>query len=313
MYDVITIGSSVVDSFIKSRAFELQHTAAGTYLCQLYGDKIEVDQYVLRTGGGASNTAVGFARMGFRTGVVTELGTDVLSKLIIDDFHTERVSTNFVISEKKEETGGSIILLGSDGGRTILTHRGASAQLDSHDMPEAALKQAKWLHLTSIAGNRETLRTIFSAARSGQTPFSWNPGKKELALLRTSAVALSETTCQMFFVNRQEWQVLAAGQEQVLKNVPIVIITDGKNGGYIYENGVPAHRFYTSQNTAVDDTGAGDAFAVGFVTAYLKKQSLSVCSEWGMRNAASVVSFLGAKQGLLTITQISSHNSNTYQ
>ena len=55
---------------------------------------------------------------------------------------------------------------------------------------------------------------------------------------------------------------------------------------------------------AVEETGAGDAFCVGFVSAYLYHQSLETCLEWGKRNAASVVTQIGAKDGLLTKREI---------
>lgn len=308
MYDVITIGSSVIDSFIKSKAFTLQESTAGVHLCQAYGEKLEVDEYVVRTGGGGSNTAVGFARMGFRTAVITEVGTDVLAKMLVDDFHSERVSTNYLIAEKTERTGGSIILLGADGGRTILTHRGAAAQLDPKDVPAQALRLAKWVHLASIAGNIDTLKAIFTALKQNNTNSSWNPGKAEIELLRTKKLPISEVFCTAFFVNRQEWQLLGPVQQQILSHISLVVITDGGNGGYVFQDGKPAERFLAQSQKAVDETGAGDAFIVGFVSAWLRKQELSHCVQWGVQSASSVVLYLGAKQGLLTTQQLISHN-----
>jgi len=51
--------------------------------------------------------------------------------------------------------------------------------------------------------------------------------------------------------------------------------------------------------TSIDDTGAGDAFAVGFVAAHLAGKEVVEAARWGSLNAAQVVQFIGAKRGLL--------------
>ena len=190
MYDIVSIGSSVVDSFIKSKAFKLQKTDQGVLLCQTYGEKIDVDEYIVKTGGGGSNTAVGFSRMGFKTALVTELGKDIWADLIVQELKNEVVDSKLVVKEKNEKTGGSIILLGDDGGRTIMVHRGASAQLDPKDIPVSQISRSKWVHLSSISGQKDTLKFIFEVIRDDHTKMSWNPGNKELELLLSGEIDL---------------------------------------------------------------------------------------------------------------------------
>jgi len=141
MYDLITIGSALIDIFIRSKQFILRPTSKGTLICQLYGEKIDVDSFLIATGGGGSNAAVGFARAGFNVATVTETGKDTLADLLLSEFHKECVATNYVAQERREETGGSVIMLGEDGGRTVMVHRGASSLLDPHDIPMRAVKK----------------------------------------------------------------------------------------------------------------------------------------------------------------------------
>ena len=162
MHDVITIGSALVDIFISSKNFHLKKETSALWLCEKYDEKIEVESFKVTTGGGGSNTAVGFARMGFTTGVVSELGEDSWSNLLLDDFKKEGVDTSLLVLERKEETGGSVILSAPDGVRTIMVHRGAASMLDAKDIPDHALINAKWIHLSSISGQREALQKIFS-------------------------------------------------------------------------------------------------------------------------------------------------------
>jgi len=308
MYDIISIGSSVVDSFITSKFLKIKKTNEGIFLCEAYGEKIDVDDYIVRTGGGGNNTSVGFARMGFKTAVVTELGKDIWAQLILDELRAEKVATNLVISEKNEKTGGSIILLGGDGGRTIMVHRGAAAQLDPKDIPGGPISRAKWVHLSSISGQEKTLKFIFEVIRDAYTKLSWNPGNKELEMLVGGDINIGRVSADILFLNKHEWEIIEHQQTEILRKIPQVVITNGKHGGQIFINGHLYSSFSSKDIEAVDETGAGDAFIVGYLTAQIKEKSIEDSCEWGIKNAISVISQIGAKPGLLTITQMERHN-----
>ncbi|MCA9370207.1 MAG: hypothetical protein H6774_00430 [Pseudomonadales bacterium] len=298
MYDVITIGSSLIDVFVQSSHFTVVPDGTQEFLCQLYGDKMEVDSFQMCTGGGGSNTAVAFARSGFHTGVVTETGRDSLADIIVKDFHDEVVATRFLVGERKEQTGGSVILVGADGGRTVLVHRGAASRLDPHDIPTDALNKSMWVHLSSISGNADTLYEIFSVTKQ-TTAFSWNPGKAELALLAGGQLSIEDTGCQILCVNAQEWEQIKNVQTAILEFVPEVIVTNGKHGGMFF---VETHQysFSTNDTQSIDDTGAGDAFISGYVAARLYGEDVRDAVDAGLDNAESVIGYVGAKHGLLT-------------
>lgn len=302
MYDIITIGSSVVDIFVMSSQFRLEHSKDGIQLCQEYGAKIDVDSFQIHSGGGGSNSAVGFARLGFMVGVVTETGRDSFSNIVLEDFHTNKVSTNLVVQEKKEETGGSVALIGKDGGRTILVHRGASTMLDPDDLPVGHLSRARWVHLSSVAGREDTLRKLFEIlSRSNKRyKLSWNPGRSELILLKNRQLSITAAPCEVFSVNRDEWNVLEGVRDQIISHVPQIVITDGDKGCEVIIKGFKK-QFPTKKVASVDDTGAGDAFITAYVAAQLKGQLPETAVAWAIENATSVIQKVGAKPGLLRL------------
>lgn len=308
MYDIITIGSSLIDSFIRSSLFTAKSENQNSEICLNYGEKNEIDEYIIKTGGGGSNTAVGFSRMGYRTGVITEIGSDEFSKIILDDFRKECVPTNLVISEKHEKTGGSIILLGADGGRTVMVHRGASSMLDPRDIPVEPISRTEWVHLSSISGQLETLKKIFSTLKKDNKSFSWNPGKKELKLIAEGKLSFKDIPCEILFLNKEEWESIKTKQKEAQLFIKQVIVTNGKKGGQVFVGDSLVTEFKSGDVKSVDDTGAGDSFVVGYVTAHLKGKILRECCEWGKRNAVSVIGYVGSKPGLLTINQIKVHN-----
>ncbi|MEA2056217.1 MAG: carbohydrate kinase family protein [Patescibacteria group bacterium] len=305
MYQVISIGSALVDIFIHSKDFTSEDTDNGRMLCQSYGDKLKVDHFNVYTGGGASNTAVGFARMGFRAGIIAETGRDHFSSLVMTDLSSNDVGTQLIIKEKKEQTGGSVILVGVDGERTVLVHRGASSMLDPYDIPSYRLIQAEWVHLTSIAGRIKALEKIFKVvSKQNHLKLSWNPGKAELKFLAEGRVSFDQIPCQVLFVNQQEWEMIGKVQDEAIKSCAQVIITNGKKGGQLFVAGKDKGKFPSSRHEAVDTTGAGDAFACGYVSGQIMKKSPLDSIKIGVKNAGSVVGHYGAKAGLLRKNQL---------
>jgi ribokinase len=304
MLDIITIGSSLVDIFIHSPEFLARKGKDGDELCQAFGDKIELDGFKIFSGGGASNTAVGFSRLGLNTAVISEMGRDNFCNIVLSEFEDEGVDSHLLIKEKKEQTGGSVIMVGENGRRIIMVNRGAASMLDPFDIPGFWLLKTKWVHLSSIGGREKTLEKIFSLiSRRNEAGLSWNPGKAELQLLVKERLDISSLPVKILIMNLEEWEIIQKVQEQILSRVPEVIITNGREGGRLFLNG-QAKFSYEAGSKPVETTGAGDAFSCGYVAARNNGIDPEKAIEWGVRNASSVVKFYGAKTGLLRKEQI---------
>ncbi|MFH2118427.1 MAG: carbohydrate kinase family protein, partial [Candidatus Paceibacterota bacterium] len=264
------------------------------------GDKVELEKMRVFSGGGGTNTAVGFARLGFKVGLISETGKDNFASVILAELHREEVDTSLIIQEKQEQTGGTVLLVAKDGERTALINRGASSMLDPFDISPFWISQTRWVHLTNIAGQEETLRKIFKLIKKNeQTTLSWNPGKQELQLIADGKLPVAEIVCKVLILNEAEWELIGEQQAELIKEIPTIVVTQGKKGGFVYEDGQKTLRFLASGDKAVESTGAGDAFSTGFVAGQLLNKPTKTCVEWGVRNAGSVISHFGAKLGLL--------------
>lgn len=303
MYDVISIGSSLLDIFVRSD--DLEADRDGDRQILTYGEKLELTDFHIVTGGGGSNTAVSFARLGLSTAVISETGRDDFSGLINSDFQKEGVSTNLIIQEKLEKTGGSVALVAKNSERVIMVHRGAASMLDPFDIPAFWLSKSRWVHLSSIGGNPQTLDKIFKVLNSNQeTKMSWNPGKKELQLLVAEKFSIDQIPCEIFFVNQEEWAMVEPLHEEILLNFPQVVITKGKKGGEVHLFGKKTFEYVGEASSSVDSTGAGDAFASAYVAAILNGCEVPMAIAWGVKNAGNVVAYFGGKAGLLRKAQI---------
>jgi len=79
----------------------------------------------------------------------------------------------------------------------------------------------------------------------------------------------------------------------------IIVITNGRHGSYALDGAGEFHSQEMFPGKVVERTGAGDAYASGFLAATLHGLSVPDAMQWGSFNAASVVSKIGAEAGLL--------------
>ncbi len=76
-------------------------------------------------------------------------------------------------------------------------------------------------------------------------------------------------------------------------------MSDGKNGVIVVDKDGKKYKAGIPDAPAIERTGAGDAFASGFVSEYMRTGDVSKAIQFGTANATSVVQYFGAKKGIL--------------
>lgn len=308
MYDVITFGSSTRDIFIRSAAMEVldcDHSPSGSDACFPLGSKIEIEELIMETGGGATNAAVTFGRLGHKAAAVTAIGDDANGRDILAALKRDGVSAALVQVDKANPTAFSVIILSGAGERTILVYRGASENISPDKIPWPRLK-AGWFYISSLGGKIGTLQKILSHAQNMGIRVAWNPGSQELKN-GWEKLSIFIRQVDVFNLNLEEAMQLTDLRTRDLRRLfaPLhglprlaTIITDGLNGAYADDGKIIRHSG-TLDVKRVNTTGAGDAFGSGLVAALIKKADLSEALAVGTLNATSVVQQMGAKRGLL--------------
>jgi len=313
-YDVMCVGAATLDIFMRSDKFRVVKSAempGGVAMCEVYGGKMEVEEVEICSGGGGTNAAVSFAKKELKTAVVVEMGNDPQSLIVHQDLEGAGVDTRFVVQEPDETTAVSVILIADDGGRSLMVHRGAAAMLTKRDMPLKDL-ETRWLYISSLGGNLELLSELLKWAKGHKVRVSFNPGMKEIVKAQKLRKMLSQV--EVLFVNREEagelwgvevWDEKVWQEGLVPEEARVTVVTDGERGGKVVENGKV--RFWEGEKVrgVVDTTGAGDAFASGYIAALLYGHNYEKALMWGQRNAAGVIKKVGAKKGLLSLSEIS--------
>lgn len=309
MFDVITIGTATRDAFLKSREFKIISTpeyASGEGLCLPAGAKIELEDIIFATGGGATNAAVTFSRQGYSTATICKIGNDVSGREVLSSLKSEGISTGFVIEDHDLKTGYSVLILSGSGERTVLVYRGASDDFKTVDINPTKLN-TKWFY---IAGSLpiEILNVVLNQAQNIKAKVAMNPSRNQIELgLRGLGEVLKKI--DVVIMNREEGAFLTGidfkREEKIFSVLDeyikgIVVLTDGpkgvlvSDGKNIYKAGI------YKEKILADRTGAGDAFGSGFVAGLIKDNNIEYAIKLASANATSVVESIGAKEGILT-------------
>lgn len=311
---IATLGAATIDAFVWSRAFsEIRSTrfSTGVGECFSLGSKIDIERFVLSTGGGATNAGATFANLGFQTSCACAVGDDLFGRAVREDFRTRGIGAEAIAVLPGEQTAFSTILVMPSGERTVLVHRGASEKLTAARVPWKKLR-GEWLYMTSVGGRMDVLKAAMAHAARAKMRVFWNPGGKDIAhglralkpYLRGSRAELGGIS--VLSLNREEAATLTGRQVKdtngMLRDlhmyVPGVVFTDGSHGAW-WSDG---DRLLFAKPTgvkAVNRTGAGDAFGSGFLSGFVRWSDPAKALQLATLNAESVIQKIGAKTGLL--------------
>lgn len=307
MYDIITLGSATVDVFVKTKHPEIIKHKQHDDVCYAIGQKILVNDLHVDTGGGGTNTAVAFARLGLRTGWIGKIGTDLHAKTVLDEMKREHI--DFLGVSGAGMTGYSVILTGLEHNRTILTYKGINDKL----LPKEVLWnkfKTKWMYLSTMMNKSfATLKHAALSAKTNKIKYAFNPSMY-LAKQGIKKLKPIIQDCDLLVLNREEAQALLRTEKRCVEMLPelqkyskIAVITDGPKTVHAY-NGIEHYQLEPPNIKVIETTGAGDAFAAGMVAGLMIKKDIATAMQWGMAESGSVIQHLGAKQKLLTRKEI---------
>ena len=309
MFDVITVGSATVDVFIssKSKTIEFLHLKDREEVCFPIGAKILLDYLHMDTGGGGTNCAVAFSRLGLKTGWVGKIGTDMNSKHVLDQIKKEKVTFLGKI-QKNGSTGYSVIITGKGKDRVILAYKGINDKLRISEINFGRLK-TKWFYMGSMLGESfKTAEKIAQFAKKRNIPLAFNPSQY-VARMGFKKLKKIIDACHLLVLNKEEAQAIAHSRKDIdfllkklQRHVPLVVITDGKRGAYAY-NGIEKYALNVGPQKIVEATGTGDSFASGVLAGIIIGFDIETAMRLAYANGVSVLGHVGAKEKLLTRKQ----------
>ena len=324
MYDIITFGSAAQDINIRSKEFKIikdeKDFATGLGICLTLGSKIDVDDIAFTSGGGGTNTAATFAKQGFRTAFCGAIGIDEAGLEIVKELKLLRIDTSFVVKKKERHTNSSIIISNNNENRTILTYRGASDILAKKDILWRKLKKAKWFYLAPLtdlmltpqnqiaSGEYNLFEEIVNFAAENKIKVAVNPSMQQLSLPADQLKRIFSKV-DVLILNQEEASFLTKipfkEEPGICKKIEeicrgVTVMTRGAEGVVVSDGKFLYSAQPNKDIKIVDTTGAGDSFASGFLSDYIRHDGdIEKAIQLGIANSEANLSEAGAKTGLL--------------
>ncbi len=300
----LVIGASVVDVFSSLQSNDLASISNDSITFNI-GDKVPVEIKEQALGGNGMNISVGLKRLKVDVTFYTFLGNDAFSETIENQLKKEKITE---ILERSNTKSDFSFILNVNDDRIIFSHHPTRVQ--SFNPPKD--QRFDYIFLSSV-GNywKEVYQTAIEYATLSGTPIIFSPGSQQMADPDDtffSALHYSE----IILINKDEaskittkFGLKSKSIEEILMNTSklgpkVVSITDGLNGAYAYENNKMFKIKTFSPEKAPEKTGAGDAYASGFIAGFFNTKSIEEAMRWGSVNAHMAVQKVGAQSGLAT-------------
>lgn len=298
------VGASVIDVFSDLPSNDLASISNNSVTFNI-GDKVPVDIKEQALGGNGMNISVGLKRLGVDVTFYTFLGNDAFSETIENQLKKEKVTE--ILERSNTKSDFSFILNVKDD-RIIFSHHPTRVQ--SFNPPKN--QQFDYIFLSSV-GNywKDVYQAAIEYATLSGTSLIFSPGSQQMADpddIFFSALHYSE----IILINRDEaskittkFDLKSNSIEELLLNTAklgpkIVSITDGLNGAYALKDNKMFKISTFSSEKAPEKTGAGDAYASGFLAGYFETDSIEEAMRWGSINAHVAMQKIGAQNGLAT-------------
>lgn len=301
-YDVISIGAATLDTFLLAKEFSSYIEGNEEYLTVPASTKIDIPDIATETGGGATNAAATFVRAGLKVGCMAKVGLDGPGREV-ERYLTKEKIDSLLVMDRSHQTGVSVVLKGKNGEDTILTHRGAGYEYKKTDVVLDG-KQCSWLYVTSLAGDLVLLNRIITWANEHGVRVAVNPGSLEIA--KRSRLIRILKQADVVFLNYAEMKQLfrvdtiPVGLEEARRSLwHTIVVTDSTKGSWILDGSYLYRAGISKKVKVIDRTGAGDAYGAGLIAAIIRGQSMQEAMSFAAANATSVISYIGAKVGIL--------------
>jgi 5-dehydro-2-deoxygluconokinase len=308
--DVITIGRSSADLYAQ----------------QIGGALEDAQTFFKSVGGCPSNIAIGTARLGLKSGLITRVGDDHMGRFIRAQLEREGVATQGVVTDPARLTALVLLAVKDRSQFPLLFVREncADMALDESDIDPTCIAAAGAVLITGThlsrpnveAASRKAVKLARQAGKKVILDIDYRPNLWGLAgkdageqrYVRSAEVSRHIQShladCDLI-VGTEEEIAIAGGTEDTLAALravraisnAVIVLKRGPMGCTVYEGAIPATLDDGISGAAFpievyNVLGAGDAFMSGFLRGWLKGEPIATCATWANACGALVVSRL---------------------
>jgi sugar/nucleoside kinase (ribokinase family) len=290
MSRILCIGDAALDVIVKMQT-ELNVGSDTTSLISMHG------------GGAAANTATWLSELRHSVYFSCRLGDDAAGHAISSEFDLWKIEHRKKFLEN-EKTGVVVVLVDNKGERTMFPDSGANSGISESDLPSLQGFDAAYLSGYSLFNPASTsgVLQMVNEIKNASIPLIFDPASVGTMMSFGRERAIENLApMDIAIMNEDEARYIADchslhdALQYITSIVPIVVIKTGSSGAIAQIRGEEPVTSHIDAINAVDTTGAGDAFAAGFIPVWLHSKDLLTSMNAGNEVARRCVAIIGAR------------------
>ncbi len=254
-------------------------------------------------GGAAANVASWLAFSNHEVQLVSRVGDDPAGTAVMAELDKLGVQHGNIVIQGAQ-TGVVAVLVDKTGERTMFPESGANSGLNLSDLPALENVSAVYLSGYSLLNPASTTGVVamVNAITSAKIPIIFDPASVgtmnhvglvsvKNILPRMDIVILNEEEA-FYLTGRSDIQLAL---KELNELVPIVVIKRGSQGAIAIKRDLDSLEVSAKSANVIDTTGAGDAFAAGFIGSWIEKSDLLAAMGSAIDLATQCVAIIGAR------------------
>jgi sugar/nucleoside kinase (ribokinase family) len=310
-FDIIGIGNAIVDVVAQAEdTFLSRHDMRKGAMTLIDAEAAEVLYAAMppgqeSSGGSAANTCAVAAALGSRVAYLGKVADDQLGKVFSHDMTATGVHFPSAPLYGGSPTARCLIVVTPDAQRTMHTYLGACVSFDEADVNEALIADSAVLYLEGYLFDPPAAQRAFRRAAAAA-----HAAGRKVALSLSDAFCVDRHRAAFRELVKQDVDILFANEAEVTSlyeentfeaaaeraraDVALAALTRSEAGSVVLR-GAEMVEIAAEPTQVVDTTGAGDAYAAGFLVGLTTGKPLPVCGRIASIAAAEVISHYGAR------------------
>ena len=265
-------------------------------------------------GGAPCNVLAMLQKLGKKTAFIGKVGKDMFGNQLKTAVEEVGIDTRNLIMDEKVHTTLAFVHTYPDGDRDFSFYRnpGADMMLTMEEVSEELIRSSKIFHFGTLSsthrGVREATRHAIHVAKDADCIITFDPNLRpplwESLDDAKAEIEYGMTKCDVLKISDNEVEFLFGTTDydkgaQLIRekyNIPLVLITMGKDGSRAYYKDLRVESAPFLQENTIETTGAGDTFCAS---------ALNYVLEHGLENLAEdklkeLLTFANAGASLIT-------------
>lgn len=265
-------------------------------------------------GGAVCNVLAMLESLGKKTAFIGKVGQDMFGTQLKNAVEEVGIDTRGLLMDEEVHTTLAFVHTYPDGDRDFSFYRnpGADMMLTKEEVPEDLIRNSRLFHFGTLSstheGVREATRHAIEIAKEAGCIITFDPNLRpplwksledarreiEYGMTKCDVLKISDNEVEFLFGTTDYDKGAALIREKY--NIPLVLITMGKDGSRAYYKDMRVESAPFLQENTIETTGAGDTFC-GSVLSYVLENGLENLTE---ENLLEMLTFANAAASLIT-------------